>query len=72
LCRLILGKTLKQKWVYIYIWKHKFIILQCTLYYLDADYSVCGLSVDDSFFNLPQYLIHQIRTCKDIQRIFGL
>jgi hypothetical protein len=38
-------------------------IVQCTLDYPGADYSVCGLSVHYYFFNLPS-MIHTIRYYK--------
>jgi hypothetical protein len=39
-------------------------ILQCTLDYLGVDYSVCGLSVHECFFNLPSIWLIQLRTMK--------
>jgi hypothetical protein len=39
-------------------------ILQCTLNYLGVDYSVCGLSVHECFFNLPSIWLIQLRTMK--------
>jgi hypothetical protein len=36
--------------------------VQCTLDYPGADYSVCGLSVHDSFCNLPSTCFIKLRT----------